>query len=58
MQEAQVKKIESIMKDLGDLIKSLEPQKPSEWDAQERLTAAHKQLRSINTSDLMEYKYT
>lgn len=57
MTDEQVKKIEETTKALGALIKEIEPVKPAEWKALESLTAAHKQLRSIELAELSEKNY-
>jgi hypothetical protein len=54
MQSDQVKKIEELTKEMGKLVTEIEPRKPAEWDAMEKLTAAHKQLRSIEIADLLD----
>lgn len=54
MQKEVVKEIEEITHQVGKLLVTIEPANPSEWDAMERLQAAHKQLRSIDPAELVE----
>ncbi len=54
MDNKTIKGIEETTKTLGELIVSIEPANPHEWDAMEKLQAAHKQLRSIDITELIE----
>ncbi len=54
MNKETVKEIVDLTGKLAGLLKSIEPGTPYEWDTWEKLTAAHKQLRSIDVAELVE----
>jgi hypothetical protein len=49
-----VKKIQEITTTAAEIIVGMEPATPAEWDAMERIQAAHKQLRSIEIAELID----
>jgi hypothetical protein len=49
-----IKEIESITDALGKILVTVEPKTPAEWDAMEKLQAAHKQMRGIEIAELTE----
>jgi hypothetical protein len=49
-----VKEIEGITANLGKMLVTIEPETEAEWEAMEKLQAAHKQMRSIEIIDLVE----
>ncbi len=53
MKSKHVKDLEGLTKELGEIITDIVPVTPSEWDAMEKMQAAHKQLRSIDISELL-----
>jgi hypothetical protein len=54
MQNETINEIEEITKSLARLLVDIEPKTGAEWDAMERLQAAHKQMRSIEIAELVE----
>lgn len=52
----QAERIEELVKTTADLIVAVAPETSKEWQALEKLTAAHKQLRSIDTFELRQPK--
>ena len=54
MKTELVKQIQDLTKELGALVVGLEPANPQEWDAMEKMQAAHKQMRSIELDALVE----
>ena len=54
MDEAIVKEIQTITAELGKMLTTIEPETSEEWEAKEQLQAAHKQMRSIDITDLGE----
>jgi len=50
----KVKKIQTQTIDLGELIVSINPVTDKEWDAFEKLVAAHKSLMKIETDALLQ----
>ncbi len=50
----EIKEIEDITDQLAKMLVTIEPVTPVEWDAMEKMTAAHKQLSSIDTAELVE----
>lgn len=54
MKDETVKEIEDLTKQLAKMIVSIEPATPAEWEAMEKMQAAHKQLRSIDMIELVE----
>lgn len=49
-------RLEAIQKDLAELITSVSPDNEGEWEALEKMTTAHKQLRSIDRTPLSQTK--
>jgi hypothetical protein len=54
MQNDLIKQLEDLTKTLGEMIVSFEPANAQGWDAMEKMQAAHKQLRGIDTLELVE----
>jgi hypothetical protein len=54
MEDATVKEIQDMTKQLGELLVTIEPATPADWEAMEKMQAAHKQLRSIDIAELIE----
>ena len=54
MQAEIVKEIQDLTTQLGNLVVGLEPKIGADWDAMEKLLAAHKQLRNIDIEGLIE----
>ncbi len=54
MQNETVKEIVDLTSQLGKMLVTIEPKTPSEWDAMEKMQAAHKQLRGIDIAELVE----
>jgi len=54
MDETIVKEIQTITAELGKMLTTIEPETSSDWEAMEKLQAAHKQMRSIDITDLEE----
>ncbi len=54
MKDEIVKELEDITVQLAKLLVTIEPGTPAEWEAMERIQAAHKQLRSIGITELVE----
>lgn len=54
MERETIKQIEMLTRQLGELVVSLEPQNSQEWNAHDKVTAAHKQMRSIDIMTLAE----
>jgi hypothetical protein len=50
----EVKKLETITSNLEELINSCHPIRPKEWDAFEKMVAAHKNLAKIDTDALRQ----
>ena len=46
--------IEKLNTTAGALLRAMEPRNAAEWEAMEKLTAAHKQLRTIDTGILRQ----
>ncbi len=49
-----VKEIQEITTQLAKIIVSIEPANPQEWEAMEKMQAAHKQMRSIEIAELTD----
>ena len=49
-----IKEIQELTAQLGNLVVSVEPKTEAEWDAMEKMQAAHKQLRGIEVVELIE----
>lgn len=49
-----VKEIQEITTQLAKILVGIEPANPQEWEAMEKMQAAHKQLRSIEIAELVE----
>lgn len=56
MLEEQVKAIKELTSKAGNLVNELKAETEAEWEAVEKLTNAHKQLRSIETGKLLQRK--
>ena len=54
MKQADVKLIQSLELDLGELIVRCVPHSKAEWDAFEKMVAAHKNLMKIDTDSLLQ----
>ena len=54
METGTVKEIEDLTSQLAQIVVTAVPKTPADWDALEKLTAAHKQLRSIDILSLVE----
>jgi len=52
MNPDQVKKLNDLSSELGKLITEVLPKNDGEWEALEKMTTAHKQLRSIDRTPL------
>lgn len=50
----KVKQIQTQTIDLGELITSINPVTPQDWDAFEKLVAAHKSMTKIDTDSLRQ----
>jgi hypothetical protein len=51
-----ITKLNKLQTDLGELITTVSPDNDGEWEALEKMTAAHKQLRSIDRTPLSQQK--
>ena len=56
MEIEQINQIKLLREEIGKLVTKIEPDTSPEWECLEKLTAAHKQLRSIDTSCLGQQK--
>lgn len=54
MEQEKVTKLQKIRNDLGELITRIKPEVAAEWDCLEKLTSAHKTLRGIDTTELLQ----
>ena len=54
MEKETVEELEKLTTKLANLIVNMEPKLPQEWEAMEKMQAAHKQLRSIDLAELTE----
>lgn len=54
MKQTQVDEMVETRDKLGSIIKGLEPEYDAEWEALEKLTAAHKTLRGIDCAELRQ----
>lgn len=54
MDKGVVDAIEALRDGAGGLVNQIKAKTPEEWEALERLTAAHKTLRSIDTGQLRQ----
>lgn len=54
MQPKQAEKLGEIRTQLGDLIVKAKPEHTAQWEALEKMTAAHKILRGIDISELLQ----
>ncbi len=54
MEKEIIEQINKLTKELGEVVVNLEPKNPAEWDAMEKMQAAHKQLRGIDILTLVE----
>ena len=56
MNKEQITQISLLTQEVGNMVKKLEPETSPEWEALEKLTAAHKQLRSIDIQAISQQK--
>ena len=56
MNPEQVDKLNELTNELGKLVTDVKPTNDGEWEALEKMTASHKQLRSIDRSPLGQQK--
>ena len=54
MNPKQAEKLVEIRTQLGDLIVKAKPEHTVQWEALEKMTAAHKVLRSIDITELLQ----
>jgi hypothetical protein len=54
MKDETVKEIVDLTGQLAKMLVTIEPVTPADWEAMEKMTAAHKQLRSIDIAELAE----
>ena len=52
MNPDQVKKLNELSNELGKLVTDVKPTNEGEWEALEKMTTAHKQLRGIDRTPL------
>lgn len=58
MNETWIEKLNIIQNKLAMLITEVKPDNDGEWEALEKMTAAHKQLRAIDRTPLSQRKMT
>ena len=51
-----VERLNAIQKELGELVTAVQPDNDGEWEALEKMTTAHKTLRSIDRIPLSQQK--
>ena len=51
-----IEKLNSLQTELGKLITSVTPDNDGEWEALQKMTTAHKTLRSIDRTPLSQQK--
>ncbi len=56
MKPEQVEALNKLTDGLGKLVTDVKPDNDGEWEALEKMTAAHKQLRSIDRTPLGQKK--
>lgn len=56
MLKEHVDQIKELTNKAGNLVNELKAETEAEWEAVEKLTNAHKQLRSIETGKLLQVK--
>ena len=56
MENEQVDELVATTKALGKLVTDVKPDRDADWEALEKMTTAHKQLRSIDTASLRQAK--
>ncbi len=56
MEEQLIKHIKAIKVELGKILVEIDPGNDVEWDTHDKITAAHKQLRSIDYGKLGQLK--
>jgi hypothetical protein len=54
MQSDLIQQLQDLTATLGKMIVSFEPTTPQDWEAMEKMQAAHKQMRSIDIAELIE----
>lgn len=54
MKQQNITQIQDLTKSMAQMLVEMEPKTAAEWDAMEKLTAAHKQMRSIDITGLVE----
>lgn len=52
-----IEKLNKVQTELADLITAVHPDNDGEWEALEKMTTAHKQLRSIDRTPLSQQKF-
>ena len=55
-EQTWIEKLNSIQTELADLITEVKPDNDGEWEALEKMTTAHKGLRSIDRTPLSQQK--
>ena len=56
MQQTWIEKLNEIQSELGELVTEVKPDNDGEWEALEKMTTAHKTLRSIDRTPLSQQK--
>lgn len=56
MEFTWTEKLDTLQRELGKLIMQAKPDNAGEWEALEKMTAAHKQLRSIDRTPLSQQR--
>ena len=51
-----VERLDKIQRELGELLVEVQPDNDGEWEALEKMTMAHKQLRSIDRTPLSQQR--
>lgn len=51
-----IETLNKIQRELGELLTYVQPDNDGEWEALEKMTTAHKQLRSIDRTPLSQQK--
>jgi hypothetical protein len=54
MESETIEEIKNLTGQLAKLVVSIEPVTPAEWECMEKLQSAHKQLRGIDMTELVE----
>ena len=56
MELTWVERLNLIQTQLGELVTAVQPDNEGEWEALEKMTQAHKQLRSIDRTPLSQQR--